>query len=209
MHDITSNFINLDAITILYLFGVGFVGGLVSGFIGSGGAFVLTPGMMSLGVPGPRGRGKQHVPQVPQGARRRHQAGQVRPGGREARRRARHIRGSGRALRRQHPGEDQGGLRRRRLQPLRERGLRGDPRDGRRLRSARCLEDLQGGHAATTRKRQASWQSGCSRSTSRAPWSISRASMPASRSCSPFPSASPRACWRPRSRWAASSAFLP
>ncbi len=52
MHDIVSNFINLDVITILYLFGVGFVGGLVSGFIGSGGAFVLTPGMMSLGVPG-------------------------------------------------------------------------------------------------------------------------------------------------------------
>jgi uncharacterized membrane protein YfcA len=50
--DILTNFINLDAITILYLFGVGFVGGLVSGFIGSGGAFVLTPGMMSLGVPG-------------------------------------------------------------------------------------------------------------------------------------------------------------
>src|SRR5574342_855544 len=52
MHDIMTNFINLDTITILYLFGVGFVGGLVSGFIGSGGAFVLTPGMMSLGVPG-------------------------------------------------------------------------------------------------------------------------------------------------------------
>src|SRR5512139_762271 len=52
MHDVLANFINLDAITILYLFGVGFVGGLVSGFIGSGGAFVLTPGMMSLGVPG-------------------------------------------------------------------------------------------------------------------------------------------------------------
>ena len=52
MHDALANFINLDAITILYLFGVGFVGGLVSGFIGSGGAFVLTPGMMSLGVPG-------------------------------------------------------------------------------------------------------------------------------------------------------------
>jgi len=52
MHDLASNFINLDAITMLYLFGVGFVGGLVSGFIGSGGAFVLTPGMMSLGVPG-------------------------------------------------------------------------------------------------------------------------------------------------------------
>src|SRR5574342_505377 len=52
MHDIATNFINLDTITVLYLFGVGFVGGLVSGFIGSGGAFVLTPGMMSLGVPG-------------------------------------------------------------------------------------------------------------------------------------------------------------
>jgi uncharacterized membrane protein YfcA len=52
MHDLASNFINLDTITLIYLFCVGFVGGLVSGFIGSGGAFVLTPGMMSLGVPG-------------------------------------------------------------------------------------------------------------------------------------------------------------
>jgi uncharacterized membrane protein YfcA len=30
----------------------GFIGGLVSGFMGSGGAFVLTPAMMSMGVPG-------------------------------------------------------------------------------------------------------------------------------------------------------------
>src|SRR5574337_372933 len=52
MHDIVNSFINLDTITILYLFVVGFIGGLVSGFIGSGGAFVLTPGMMSLGVVG-------------------------------------------------------------------------------------------------------------------------------------------------------------
>lgn len=55
MHDVAaqvSNFINLDVANITYLFLVGFVGGLVSGFIGSGGAFVLTPGMMSLGVPG-------------------------------------------------------------------------------------------------------------------------------------------------------------
>src|SRR5512140_2490790 len=44
-------FIDLNSVNILYLFAVGFVGGLVSGFIGSGGAFVLTPGMMSLGVP--------------------------------------------------------------------------------------------------------------------------------------------------------------
>ena len=55
MHDVAqaaSNYINLNLMYILYLFFVGFVGGLVSGFIGSGGAFVLTPGMMSIGVPG-------------------------------------------------------------------------------------------------------------------------------------------------------------
>jgi len=45
-------FIDLNAYSIVFLFIVGFIGGLVSGFIGSGGAFVLTPGMMSLGVPG-------------------------------------------------------------------------------------------------------------------------------------------------------------
>ncbi|MBI5520641.1 MAG: sulfite exporter TauE/SafE family protein [Desulfovibrio sp.] len=45
-------FIDLTTSSIIFLFIVGFIGGLVSGFIGSGGAFVLTPGMMSLGVPG-------------------------------------------------------------------------------------------------------------------------------------------------------------
>src|SRR4030043_1057649 len=45
-------FIDLNYANVLYLLAVGFVGGLVSGFIGSGGAFVLTPAMMSLGVPG-------------------------------------------------------------------------------------------------------------------------------------------------------------
>ncbi len=45
-------FIDLNAYSIIFLILVGFVGGLVSGFIGSGGAFVLTPAMMSLGVPG-------------------------------------------------------------------------------------------------------------------------------------------------------------
>ena len=48
----TVNFIDLNILSISFLFVVGFIGGLVSGFIGSGGAFVLTPGMMSLGVPG-------------------------------------------------------------------------------------------------------------------------------------------------------------
>ncbi|WP_243362446.1 sulfite exporter TauE/SafE family protein [Fundidesulfovibrio terrae] len=47
-----TKFITLDPAGIGFLFIVGFIGGLVSGFIGSGGAFVLTPGMMSLGVPG-------------------------------------------------------------------------------------------------------------------------------------------------------------
>ncbi len=44
-------FIDLNVTNIAFLFIVGFIGGLVSGFIGSGGAFVLTPGMMSMGVP--------------------------------------------------------------------------------------------------------------------------------------------------------------
>jgi uncharacterized membrane protein YfcA len=54
VHDIATNiqFIDLNLLSVLFLFIVGFIGGLVSGFIGSGGAFVLTPGMMSLGVPG-------------------------------------------------------------------------------------------------------------------------------------------------------------
>jgi nucleotide-binding universal stress UspA family protein/uncharacterized membrane protein YfcA len=47
----TIQFIDLTATTALILFLVGFIGGMVSGFIGSGGAFVLTPAMMSLGAP--------------------------------------------------------------------------------------------------------------------------------------------------------------
>lgn len=49
--DIVKQFISLDAGSIIFLVVLGFLGGLISGFIGSGGAFVLTPGMMSLGVP--------------------------------------------------------------------------------------------------------------------------------------------------------------
>jgi nucleotide-binding universal stress UspA family protein/uncharacterized membrane protein YfcA len=52
MDPATSHFIHLHIHDILFLLGVGFVGGLVSGFIGSGGAFVLTPAMMAMGVPG-------------------------------------------------------------------------------------------------------------------------------------------------------------
>jgi len=50
--DIGIGFIELDFAGVFFLLMVGFVGGLVSGFIGSGGAFVLTPAMMSLGAPG-------------------------------------------------------------------------------------------------------------------------------------------------------------
>ncbi len=48
----SANFIDLDLANVLFLLAVGFVGGMVSGFIGSGGAFVLTPAMMSMGAPG-------------------------------------------------------------------------------------------------------------------------------------------------------------
>ncbi len=39
----------LDAFEVILL---GFIGGTLSGFIGSGGAFFMTPGLMNLGVPG-------------------------------------------------------------------------------------------------------------------------------------------------------------
>jgi len=45
-------FMDLKVSKIIALLVIGLIGGLLSGFIGSGGAFVLTPAMMSLGVPG-------------------------------------------------------------------------------------------------------------------------------------------------------------
>ncbi len=46
-------FIDIDLSTALQVAFLGFVGGILSGFIGSGGAFFMTPGMMNLGVLGP------------------------------------------------------------------------------------------------------------------------------------------------------------
>jgi len=46
------NFIQLDSFIILQVITLGFIGGILSGFIGSGGAFFMTPGMMNLGIPG-------------------------------------------------------------------------------------------------------------------------------------------------------------
>jgi len=47
-----SMFIELTLLNALQVITLGLVGGVLSGFIGSGGAFFMTPGMMNLGVPG-------------------------------------------------------------------------------------------------------------------------------------------------------------
>lgn len=49
VHDV---FIHLNLATAIQTVVLGFIGGVLSGFIGSGGAFFMTPGMMNLGVPG-------------------------------------------------------------------------------------------------------------------------------------------------------------
>jgi uncharacterized membrane protein YfcA len=43
---------DLSLVSALQVVLLGFIGGTLSGFIGSGGAFFMTPGMMNLGVPG-------------------------------------------------------------------------------------------------------------------------------------------------------------
>ena len=45
-------FIDLTLGKALAVVLLGFIGGTLSGFLGSGGAFIMTPGMMNLGVPG-------------------------------------------------------------------------------------------------------------------------------------------------------------
>jgi len=50
--DVSIMFLDMTPGRIAALLLIGLIGGLLSGFIGSGGAFVLTPAMMSLGVPG-------------------------------------------------------------------------------------------------------------------------------------------------------------
>jgi uncharacterized protein len=45
-------FITLNTFDCLQVIIIGFIGGTLSGFIGSGGAFFMTPGMMNLGVQG-------------------------------------------------------------------------------------------------------------------------------------------------------------
>lgn len=53
MHGILfDHFIELTLFSAFQVVLLGFIGGILSGFIGSGGAFFMTPGMMNLGVPG-------------------------------------------------------------------------------------------------------------------------------------------------------------
>lgn len=52
MKDVSVMFMDMTASKLIALLVIGAIGGLLSGFIGSGGAFVMTPAMMSLGVPG-------------------------------------------------------------------------------------------------------------------------------------------------------------
>lgn len=73
-------FIEINIYSGLALFVVGFIGGMVSGFIGSGGAFVLTPAMMTLGVPGIVAVASNICHKFPKslvGAMKRHKYGQV------------------------------------------------------------------------------------------------------------------------------------
>jgi uncharacterized protein len=46
------HFVRIDFWSAVQVVVLGIVGGVLSGFIGSGGAFFMTPGMMNLGVPG-------------------------------------------------------------------------------------------------------------------------------------------------------------
>ena len=80
METVAVNFIDLTVANVLSLLVIGFIGGLVSGFIGSGGAFVLTPAMMNLGVPGVIAVASNLCHKFPKalvGAHKRHRYGHV------------------------------------------------------------------------------------------------------------------------------------
>lgn len=80
MEPVPLQFIDLTYGNVIALLVVGFIGGLVSGFIGSGGAFVLTPAMMTMGVPGVVAVASNICHKFPKaivGAYRRHKFGHV------------------------------------------------------------------------------------------------------------------------------------
>jgi len=78
--DISIMFMDMTLEKIIGLMVIGLVGGLLSGFIGSGGAFLLTPAMMSLGVPGAVAVASNMCHKFPKalvGAYKRYKYGQV------------------------------------------------------------------------------------------------------------------------------------
>src|SRR5687768_14838365 len=80
MEQAAIQFVDLELGNVIALLAIGFVGGLVSGFIGSGGAFVLTPAMMTLGVAGVVAVASNMCHKFPKalvGAWKRHRYGQV------------------------------------------------------------------------------------------------------------------------------------
>jgi uncharacterized protein len=52
MHHLVIHFTHINMSIALQVVLLGFIGGVLSGFIGSGGAFFMTPGMMNIGVQG-------------------------------------------------------------------------------------------------------------------------------------------------------------
>ena len=50
--NVVTQIFDANPLFMLWVILLGFLGGTISGFIGSGGAFLMTPGMMNLGVPG-------------------------------------------------------------------------------------------------------------------------------------------------------------
>lgn len=73
-------FVQIDFYTALHIAMLGFVGGVLSGFIGIGGAFFMTPGLMNMGVAGIVGVGStlaQRFGQALMGARQHRELGNV------------------------------------------------------------------------------------------------------------------------------------
>lgn len=72
--------LHIDFFTALHVVLLGFVGGVLSGFIGIGGAFFMTPGLMNIGVPGIYAVGStlaQRFGKAIMGARRHRDLGHV------------------------------------------------------------------------------------------------------------------------------------
>lgn len=205
----SSLFIDITLTSGLALFVVGFVGGMVSGFIGSGGAFVLTPAMMTLGVPGIVAVASNICHKFPKslvGAMKRHKYGQVdvklglimglfAEGGM--------LVGKQVMTGIKHTYGDVGTSLYVSVVFVIVLAIVG----GFVLRDAyRMFQQEKAAGVSRRPIRSPAWRAGSSPSASPGPWSGSPVSRLRSRCCSSPPWVSPRACWRPPSPWVASSA---